>query len=235
MQPAADVAVGQRGDGGLDRRQGEREEVAVRPADGRGVGGRLDRVGGQPVERRRASVTCTARSLDSASTRLENSVVSEVIRTLRSRRRVPVRLGQRGAGPDEVPVVALDDPDLLRGQPGVVAGGVHGVDPGEQPRVEPDGVGVLGDQRCQLGLEGLHLRGRHRRSTGWPRPASSARRSAGPLQRLDGVRERRGSGPGRRSPRPRRAARRRRGRRRDGSARAGSRRRVGTRTAGRWA
>ncbi len=181
---------GQRRDGRLDGRQREREEIPLQAGGRRGVRGGLDGVGGQAVEL-------------GAVGHVHGQVVGlgeHPVGELRGQRgdlhvevaqRVAVGFRQRGARAHEVAVVALDDAHLLRRQAGVVAGRVHGVDAREQPRVEPDRVGVLRDQRRQLGLQGLHLRRRHRGAEVRPDAHHPLVGLSGPLQRLDGVRERR--------------------------------------------
>ncbi len=190
MQAAADVAVGEGRDRRLDGGQRQGEQVAVQPGRLGGVPGGVDLVGGEPVEL--GAVGDVHREV----VRLGQHAVAELRGQRRDlhvelAQRVAVRLRQRGAGPDEVAVVALDDPHLLRRQPAVEPGGVHGVDAREQPRVEPDGVGVLRDPRRELALQGLHLGGGHRRAQVGPDPHHPLVRRTRALQRLDGVLERR--------------------------------------------
>ena len=121
VQPAADVAVGAArrwpagwwaATGSAGTRPGRRTPRRSRRPRRRWRTARRARPGRRRAPRGRW--TRPAR-------RVPNSVVSEVICTLSARSVLPVGVGQRRAGAHEVAVVALDDPDLLRGEPGVVA------------------------------------------------------------------------------------------------------------------
>jgi hypothetical protein len=63
------------------------------------------------------------------------------------------RLVQRRPGQHEVQVVPLDQAQLLGVQVGVVPAGEHRVHPGEERRVQPQGVLVGGRQRRELPLD----------------------------------------------------------------------------------
>ena len=170
--------------------QHDRQQVAVqRPGRRRHRRRSRRRSSASPSSSAR-SVTCTASRLASASTRLPNCVVSVVIRVLSARSRCRSSSPSGGTGPHEVLVVALDDADLLGGQPGVAVL-VDRVDAGEQPGVEPDLVVVLGDPRRELLLEVPHPVVGHRAGEVREDVEHPLERAAGPLQRLEGVRERR--------------------------------------------
>jgi hypothetical protein len=102
----------------------------------------------------------------------------------------PARLVEPGTGQDEVQVVALDEADGFGVQAAVVPRGVHGVQAGEELRVQAQGVVVRGLQRRDLALDLPHARRGHRRRQVPEHRPGPAQQPARPLQRHHGVVER---------------------------------------------
>ena len=155
VETTTHVAVLQRGERGLRGGQHERDEPAVQAPVLGGGAGRGQGVGAEPgglglvgeVERRRV-----------------RRVGHLGVEALRERGQLGVDLAeallaglrQGGARADEVAVVALEQPGLVGGQAQVRPARVQGVDPGEEPLVEEEGVGVRGPQGRELGVDGTH-------------------------------------------------------------------------------
>ncbi len=158
QQPLAHRAVLQRGQLALVGEQLEAEHVTALVAKGGGVlGGARHRVGGQPgqlrgvVQDQRPGLGVGQQVLLEGGPR---------------RRQLGVQLpqlllalfGQPGAGPDELAVVVLQQPERLRVETELGAGLVQRVEAGEQRPVQVDGVVMRREPGAVLGVQRLRLR-----------------------------------------------------------------------------
>lgn len=185
VDPLAQGPVGQLRQGGLPGGQDQRDQISAVQAALRGlVGERLDRVRREPVEL--GDVLDHHRALVGVGEQVPLERGPEGREALVD---VPepalVPSVQRGARPGEVGEVALQQPPLL------LVGRLDRLDALEQPPVEVDRVGVLGEPGRDGLLDLLHARSGVGRRLVEEHRRDAVEQRARPLQRLDGVLERR--------------------------------------------
>ena len=195
VQPSPDVAVGQGGQGGLRGGQDQGEQPAGQTPLGGGGGGRGGGVRAQPRD------PGLLVQVDGGGV---GGVGDQGVEALGQRRQLRVEraqaflagTGQAGTGPDEVTVVALEQPQLVGVQAEGGATGVQVVDPGEQPSVEGQRVGVRGQQRGELLVDGPDAGGGVRAGQRRDHGAGPLQQPAAALQGEHGVGEGRLAGEG---------------------------------------
>jgi hypothetical protein len=189
-QPVADIGPGERRECGLAGGQHQRDEPAVEaPRTGR-LAGRGTRAVVEPIE-----------------LALVDEVQREVVRVgeevllegRRQRRQLGVQLGQAGAGvgiergaaEHGLAMDAFEQVRLVGIECQLVAHAVQQADPGEEPRVQPDGIVMGSEDRGELSLEGVDRLvgvGRARVLEDGQHPAQELARA---FEREEGVLERR--------------------------------------------